>query len=197
MIPFGKTLFLGGAVAALSFGWLGFPKVLYRSQAQPLQFNHKTHTGEKVGYACKDCHTIGEDGRFSGVPGVAACATCHAAPVTDTANEKRLVEEYVTPNREIPWLIYSRQPDNVSFSHAVHVRTGKLECERCHGEHGKTETLRPYEENRLSGYSRDIWGQAIARISMQNGARPGMKMSDCEECHAEKKVQAGCLGCHK
>ena len=68
--------------------------------------------------------------------------------------EKVFVEQYLKPGKPIPWRIYSKQPPCVFFSHAAHLNSAGLECVKCHGDHGQTETLRPYEENRLTGYSR-------------------------------------------
>jgi hypothetical protein len=186
--------FAAGLAAMLAAGWLLFPKALYRAERQPLQFSHKAHS-DKAGLECSGCHAIGEDGRFAGIPALDNCAGCHSAPQGETANEKRLVADYVTPNREIPWKAYWRQPVNVRFSHARHVNAAKMACETCHGSHGKTDSLPPYEQNRISGYSRKIWGSRMTRIGLQPG--DGMKMSDCERCHEEKGVQAGCLGCHQ
>jgi menaquinone reductase, multiheme cytochrome c subunit len=192
----GTILFAAGMASALSAGWLAFPRVLYQTRQQPLEFNHKVHTSDKVGSKCADCHSLSADGRFNGIPSVALCGGCHAAPVTDKAAEKKLIDEYVTKNREIPWLVYARQPENVHFSHATHINLAKLACERCHGDQGQTDKLRPYQENRVSGYSRDIWGYSISRISTDR-SHPGMKMDDCTQCHAEKGVTAGCMACHK
>jgi hypothetical protein len=113
-----------------------------------------------------------------------------------TEGERRLVEEYVKPGREIPWRIYARQPDNAHFPHAQHIQRGELKCERCHGPQGQSETLRPYEFNRVSGYSRDIWGPSIYRLGL--APWQGMKMSDCERCHREMgRGGNSCLACHK
>ena len=193
----GTAMFLLGFAATLWAGWVGFPRALYRSANQPINFSHNVHSGEKVGMACDDCHAIGEDGRFAGIPRLEKCSGCHAEPVTENADEKVLVAEYVKQEREVPWLVYSRQPDNVAFSHAVHVNAGKLKCERCHGDHAKSDKLRPYEENRVSGYSRDIWGTSISRLVARPDSQPGMKMDDCVRCHAEQKVVTSCLDCHK
>ena len=67
------------------------------------------------------------------------------------------------------------------------VNLGKIACERCHGDHAKSDKLRGYEENRLTGYSRDIVWRG----------RGGMKMSDCEHCHDDKGVVTSCVDCHK
>jgi len=195
VITTGRIMFFGGLGASLAVGWLIFPALLYKHIDQPLQFSHSVHTGEAAGLPCEDCHRFGEDGRFQGIPAVSKCAECHAAALSENPEEQRLVETYVTPNVEIPWLVYSRQPENVFFSHIHHVKLAGLECERCHGPHGKTDNLRPLEVNRISGYSRDIWGRSISRVRMQPWE--GMKMDDCAGCHAKQGVVDSCLDCHK
>lgn len=184
-----------GLVTALAFGWIAFPKALYRQIDQPMQFSHKTHTGETVGMACEDCHSFDENGRFAGVPGIETCIPCHSEMTGTSPQEKILVEQYVAKNREVPWLVYSQQPENVFFSHASHVKLAGIKCERCHGPHGSTASLRPYQQNRLSTYSRDIWGQSIARV--RTAEWDGMKMTDCSGCHHERGVEESCLTCHK
>jgi menaquinone reductase, multiheme cytochrome c subunit len=193
----GVTAFGSGLAFALWAGWVAFPRALYRSAAQPFQFSHKVHTGEKVGLTCDDCHSFGDDGRFAGIPRLDKCSACHSEPVSQSPDEKVFVEKYVKASREVPWLVYSRQPDNVFFSHATHVRIAKLACDKCHGGHGKSDKLRLYQENRISGYSRDIWGPSILRIGASAGGRAGMKMDDCTHCHRENGVLTGCLDCHK
>lgn len=190
----GKLFFAAGLLASLSAGWLGFPSILYEQVPQPLDFNHVAHT-DKASMSCQDCHSLREDGTFSGIPNVESCAACHAEPMGTTKAEKLLVERYVKPQREIPWLVYSRQPENVWFSHAPHLKLAELECTECHGDHGKTQRLRPFERNRISGYSRDIWGASISRIGA--GRRPGMKMDDCIDCHRSNHREHSCIDCHK
>jgi hypothetical protein len=172
--------FAAGAGLALVFGWAAFPRLLYATAEQPLRFSHKTHTSEAVGSSCADCHALSEDGRFAGIPKLESCAGCHSEPQGASADEKRLVEEYVAHEREIEWRVYSRQPENVRFSHAVHVKRARLACERCHGAHGTSDALPAHAENRLTGYSREL-----------------MKMSECESCHATHGRRTACLACHK
>lgn len=196
MKPRPLIAFSTGLVLALAAGWLGLPHLLYARAEQPLRFSHKTHTSDKTGFACEDCHPVREDGSFAGIPALDNCATCHSEPLGASAEEKRLVDDYVQPGREIPWLVYSRQPENVHFPHAVHVKRAAIACQRCHGRHGETDTLRPYQQNRLSGYSRDIWGPSLARIGNPEGQ--GMKMSDCVACHeASGRAHTSCLACHR
>jgi hypothetical protein len=98
----------------------------------------------------------------------------------DTAAEKQFIEKYVTPQREPAWLVNARQPENVYFSHAVHVKGAKLKCERCHGNQGSSASPRVYQEDRISGYSRDL-----------------LTMDDCIACHREQHKENSCLDCHK
>jgi hypothetical protein len=184
-----------GFAAALAAGWVVYPAVVYEKTPQPLQFSHARHTGEAVGMACADCHPFEAGGRFAGIPPVESCAGCHAAAIGTTEDEKRLVADYVEPGREIPWLVYARQPDLAYFDHARHVQLAELPCERCHGPHGQSEGLRPFERERLSGYSKDIWGSRITGVARAEW--DGMKMGDCSDCHRERGVVESCLDCHK
>lgn len=190
----GRLALVAGLAAGLSAGWLVLPVLLYGKQAQPLDFNHRVHA-ESASMSCEDCHGFGEDGSFAGIPSVKSCADCHAEAQGDSPAERTLVDEYVTPGREIPWRVYARQPDNVYFSHAAHVRRAQIECRRCHGDRGESATAPVYQFNRISTYSRNIWGPRISG----GGPHPwdSMKMSDCCGCHAERGVRDHCLMCHK
>jgi len=188
--------FLSGLALVVTFGWVALPAALYVRAEQPLQFSHEVHTSEALGLSCEDCHGFRADGSYVGIPGVAKCAECHSSPVGETAEEKRLVAEYVTPGREIPWRVYARQPDNAHFPHAQHVKQAAIACAECHGSHGKTNQLRPLETDRISGYSRDVAGFSPVRFVRRPG--DGMQMRDCEACHAQRHVAAtACLDCHK
>jgi hypothetical protein len=186
-IVFAVTLIMGLAV-----GWVALPAAMYEKISQPLAFDHDKHTGA-AGLACKDCHDLTSPSGV-GLPPLAKCEECHAQAVGDSAAEKVLVEQYIQVKREIPWLVYARQPDNVWFPHAPHLGAG-VACERCHGPHGASKSLRPFERNRLTGYSRDIWGPKAARFGRE--AWQGMKMTDCVACHRQHQVEDACLDCHK
>ena len=178
----GKILFLAGALTALCAGWAGLPYALYERRAQPVDFSHKIH-GANAGMKCVDCHEFRADGTFAGIPRLEKCAGCHTAAMGTTEAEKQFIKSYVLPQREVAWSVYARQPENVYFPHAAHVQLGKLACESCHGNHGDSSLLRPYQEDRISGYSRDVWS--------------GMKMGKCLECHGQHGIEQSCLGCHK
>lgn len=194
--------FILGFVVCLVIGWWVFPKILYSQKKQPIPFNHKLHVAE-VEDGCESCHYFREDGSFSGIPTLEECMTCHAEAIGESEAEAVFMAEYVYKGREVPWYVYAEQPDCVFFSHAAHVKMGNLACETCHGDVGETEVPRIYEENRWTGYSRDIWGKNIAGIKKNTYDR--MKMDDCAQCHEtmtgrRTSVQTqydACFVCHK
>jgi hypothetical protein len=168
--------FLAGFIPALLVGWVVFPTVLFSEKIQPVNFSHVAHQDS----ACEDCHTFRDDGSYAGIPKVDKCAECHESPMTDSKDEKVLVEEYIQNSKEIPWLVYAWQPDNVYFSHAPHKEKAGLECVSCHRDVSKEEKTPTFFENRLTGYSKST-----------------MKMVDCENCHAERGAPNSCHVCHK
>jgi hypothetical protein len=194
--------FILGLAASLVLGWVIFPQLLYSKKEQPIQFSHVQHN-ELVEDGCESCHFFREDGTYSGVPKLAQCIDCHEEVNGESEEEAKFVTEYVQKGREVPWLVYSRQPDCVFFSHVAHVKMGQMDCVTCHGPIGESESLKPYEANRISGYSRDIWGKNIAGIKFNSWDR--MKMDDCSECHVRNNVnqgsvqtlRGGCFVCHK
>jgi len=194
--------FIFGLLVSLIVGWVVFPKLLYSQKKQPFDFNHALHN-EQVDEECESCHFFREDGSYSGVPTLAQCIDCHEEVQGESPDEQIFVEEYVAKEREVPWLIYFRQPDCVFFSHAAHLKLGKMECVTCHGHIGESESLKVYQANRISGYSRDIWGYNIGGFKRNSWDR--MKMDDCSECHQKENVnqgsvqtqKGGCFVCHK
>ena len=188
-------IFALGMGIALLTGWRAFPHVLYVRRSQPLEFLHQTHSAKSGTNDCSACHGFSSDGQFTGIAGIETCAGCHAEKMGSTQAEATLVSDYIKPSRETPWLIYSRQPANVWFSHAVHTKLAGLKCSDCHGSIGTSDRQHVYEQNRISGYSRDVWGHSLARL--ERAPHDGMKMSDCEDCHRRHRVEVGCLGCHQ
>ncbi|MFC1821545.1 menaquinone reductase multiheme cytochrome c subunit QrcA [Thermodesulfobacteriota bacterium] len=205
----GWIYFIAGLVPSLIIGWVIFPLVLYSSEPQPMNFNHALHLDEEIvdgiegdteAERCEYCHEFRDDGTFAGLPKLEKCTECHddpESPLGDTPQEQKFMDEYVANEKEIPWLSYSKQPDCVYFSHIAHVKMGEVECRACHGDHAKTKQLPAYKENRLTGYSIDIWGRNIAGWKHNTWDR--MKMDDCAECHSEKGKEENnaCFVCHK
>ncbi len=192
----GWGAFVVGLIVALILGWHVLPGLMLVEKKQPIAFNHVSHT-QTYGIDCTQCHAIRADGTFSGVPGTAACAECHAKPLGNDPEEARFVHEYVETGREIKgeWLIYQKQPDNVFFSHAAHTpesfaqygtyKSAAEFCSQCHLDVANASTPPVYKENRLSGYSKNT-----------------MIMWECERCHADPKnagtrASNACFVCHK
>lgn len=205
----GILFFLAGFVGSLIIGWIIFPMVLYSKQPQPLNFSHAIHMdpervegieGETEQEKCLFCHEFREDGTFSGIPPLSKCTECHDDPDTplgETEEEKRFLRIYVASEKEIPWYSYYRQPDCVYFPHIAHVQMGKLQCITCHGNHGHLKELPPYEANRITKYSRNIWGKRISGYKKHSWDR--MKMDDCAGCHSKTghEENNACFVCHK
>ncbi len=175
--------FILGLAASLIVGWIIYPKLLYSQKKQPIDFNHLLHVAE-VEEACESCHFFREDGSFSGVPKLEQCIECHEEVQGEDPEEEKFVNEYVLKEKEVPWLVYSRQPDSVFFSHAAHIKQADMDCVTCHGHIGESEHTRVYEENRVTKVSRDIWGKNIGGFKKNSWDR--MKMDDCAECHARE-----------
>ena len=191
----GVIFFIVAFVICFLSGTLLFPKLLYSKKEQPFNFNHELQVGE-VG-DCESCHALREDGSFNGIPKLAKCQECHTEePLGESKDEAVFAEMYVAKEKEVPWYVYSRQPDCVFFSHAAHAKVEGMDCVTCHGPIGTSTTLKPYEENRITGYSRDIWGHNIWGIKKYSYDR--MKMDDCAECHKKETGHQGyCFQCHK
>lgn len=171
--------FWAGMFVALGAGWAALPRLLYRSLPQPVDFSHKVHV-EKGGGKCEDCHALRADGSFAGIPTLDKCAACHAAAMGTTAAEKAFIDRYVTPGRQPEWADYARQPENVYFSHAAHIRHGRVKCAECHGDVGASDHLPAYRQDRISGYSSEVMG-----------------MTACMDCHRRNQMVDNCLECHK
>jgi menaquinone reductase, multiheme cytochrome c subunit len=173
-------IFLSGLATTLAWGWLAFPHIRYARSAQPADFRHQVHAQKSGSAQCSDCHALRQDGAFTGIPRTEACAACHAERMGTSPAEATLVDDYIKKGREMPWLVYGRQPANVWFSHAIHTKLAGLACADCHGQYGESNLVLVYARNRISGYT-----------------RTAKDMSMCEDCHRRRHVQVSCLGCHQ
>lgn len=169
------ALFVIGFLGSLVVGWWVFPQLLYSKQEQPIRFSHPLH--KEQGKECKDCHYTRPDGTYSGKPNLASCTDCHSSVLSDDPDDKKFYEEFVEKEKEVPWVAYQKQPDNVFFSHAAHEQ---LDCTECHPDVANMEKPGPVYVNRVTGYTKDT-----------------MKMWQCERCHANNGVSNACYVCHK
>lgn len=136
---------------------------------QPLEFSHRVHTEI---LQCEDCHTYVKKSASAGLPDMKVCMGCHGdKPMTDSPEEKKL-SNLIADNKDIRWRRLYENPVHVYFSHNRHVSVGKLGCETCHGDMGKT--AKPP-------------GRALV----------DMQMGYCISCHKRNNVDTSCVICHK
>ncbi len=130
---------------------------------QPIKFSHRIHaTDNKID--CKYCHTGPEESKHSSIPSTSLCLNCHNVIRygTNTGEEEiNKIHDAFGSGTPIQWVKVHNLPDHVFFSHAQHVKVGKLECEDCHGEVEK-----------------------MGRIQQVND----LSMGWCIDCHRTQKV---------
>ncbi|MEW5982123.1 MAG: cytochrome c3 family protein [Acidobacteriota bacterium] len=137
---------------------------------QPIQFNHQKHV-QTVGLDCSTCHQYYTERQHSGLPALALCQTCHGEPVTDSPEERKLIELAASSSPPEFKKLF-RLPDHTFYSHRRHVSVAKLPCETCHGDIAAT-TEPP--------------ARPLLRVTMET----------CTDCHAQQTVQTDCTPCHR
>jgi cytochrome c2 len=127
---------------------------------QPIYYSHKVHAGINQ-INCLYCHGSAWESKTAGVPAVNICMNCHRAiqdytkgpklfnengdEINGTAEIAKLYKyaafDPAKPNnwdatkaKPIEWIKIHNLPDHVFFSHAQHIRAGKVQCQTCHGE---------------------------------------------------------------
>ena len=181
----GWAPFVIGFILAFCVGWIFFGKhfavpPLYGKLHQPVLFSHEVHT-ESAGMTCEDCHYLEPNGTWSGIPRLDKCIECHEEPQGETKAEIEFIKNYVEPRKEIPWLVYSKQPKNVFFSHAAHLKIARFECKVCHKDLGYNDKPPVYVYSRLSKYPQNYV----------------IVMEDCMRCHKKFDAPNYCFTCHK
>lgn len=136
---------------------------------QPLQFSHRAHVGS--GLACEFCHESVASSTFAGMPPTDTCATCHAAPMSDSPEEAK-VRAYADKGEEIPWRRVYRLPGHTYFSHRRHVTLAGLDCRECHGD------------------------VADDTVPQSRPAVP-LNMATCMACHEQRAASTDCNACHR
>jgi hypothetical protein len=117
---------------------------------QPIKFSHKVHVGEN-GIDCMYCHTTVEEGKSAGIPATNLCMNCHVLIREGTNSGKFEIAKVVEASetgKPVDWVRIHNLPDHVFFSHAVHVGSGKLDCNACHGAVEEMDIMR--QESDLS-----------------------------------------------
>jgi cytochrome c551/c552 len=123
---------------------------------QPIFYSHKVHAGVNQ-ISCLYCHGNAWESKHATIPSLNVCMNCHAiineykgepltredgSTVDGTAEIHKLYEhtgydpgtkKYSGITHPIEWIKIHDLPDYVFFSHAQHVRAGKVQCQTCHG----------------------------------------------------------------
>jgi cytochrome c551/c552 len=123
---------------------------------QPIFYSHKVHAGTNQ-ISCLYCHGGAWESKHAAIPSLNVCMNCHAAindykgeplyredgSVVDATGEIQKIYsytgydpksgKYTGPTRSIEWTKIHNLPDHVFFSHAQHIRAGKVQCQTCHG----------------------------------------------------------------
>lgn len=134
---------------------------------QPIFFSHRVHAGVKQ-INCRFCHSYVERSEHAGLPTVEKCFYCHKY-VIPMHPQISLEKEHLDKKIPVPWVRVFFVPDFVKFRHEPHIKFGKLDCTRCHGEVQASDRLQKVD----------------------------FQMNFCIDCHKERKAQLDCyMGCH-
>ncbi len=139
---------------------IGFGRQKGYQPIQPIYYSHKVHAGINQ-ISCLYCHGSSWDSKTAGIPAVNICMNCHKAINTYEKGPKLYAEngdeingtyeieklyKYAgfdpknpskwdpTKAKPIEWVKIHNLPDHVYFNHSQHIRTGKVQCQSCHGE---------------------------------------------------------------
>ncbi len=126
---------------------------------QPIFYSHKVHAGINQ-ISCLYCHSNAMDSKHATVPPLNVCMNCHAAITEYASTSTKLYREdgsevdgtaeiqklysytgydpktskyNLADAKPVEWIKIHNLPDHVFFSHAQHIRAGKVQCQTCHG----------------------------------------------------------------
>jgi len=142
----------------------GLGRQQYYQPDQPIAFSHKIHAGQNK-IDCMYCHFTADKSKFAGIPPTQLCMNCHTVvkqgKLTGTKEIEKIYKALETGD-PIKWVKVHNLPDHVYFSHAQHVKVGKVACQECHGE--------------------------VEKMSQITQVNP-LSMGWCIDCHRTKDVQ--------
>lgn len=164
-------LFLVGGYY-ITKGAIGLGRNKGYQPVQPIYYSHKVHAGINQ-INCLYCHGGAWESKQASIPSVNVCMNCHKAINTyekgpklydedgkeiDGTAEIQKLYKYAgfDPNnanqwdpskaKPISWIKIHNLPDYVFFSHAQHVRAGKVQCQTCHGEITAMDQVKQFAE---------------------------------------------------
>jgi hypothetical protein len=148
------------------------PRFISKPRVQPFGFSHKAHFEQST---CEGCHLYVMEMAAAGAPTLEECVDCHDGPQSEepkyVAEEKKF-EVYLQEDREIPWVRLPPLAPFTYFSHLRHASIEEIECEVCHGDIGKSDSLPPAPMHTYT-------------------------MNWCIDCHEEQEASIDCLICHR
>lgn len=103
---------------------------------QPIKFSHVVHAKD-MQIDCQYCHTTVVHSKHAGIPDVNICWNCHSIVREGTHSGNHQINKVVEAwesETPIQWTKVYNLQDHVFFSHAQHVKVGKVECTTCHGD---------------------------------------------------------------
>jgi|SRR5579871_320755 len=137
-------------------GAIGLGRSQNYQPEQPIFYSHKVHAGTNQ-ISCLYCHGNAWESKHAAIPSLNVCMNCHAAindyhggklyredgtEVDGTTEIQKLYSytgydpksgKYTQPGKPVEWIKIHNLPDHVFFSHAQHIRAGKVQCQTCHG----------------------------------------------------------------
>ena len=120
----GLTLWGAGSLEAQAPAGAGY------APDQPVAFSHAFHTST-LRLDCRYCHTLVEQSPKAGIPPESTCMGCHHT-IRPNSIKLRPLREAWAQRKAMAWAGVWVLPEDVRFSHDVHVNTG-VACETCHG----------------------------------------------------------------
>ena len=156
------SLFIIGEITYKEAAALG--RQQFYQPDQPIWFSHKVHAGQNQ-INCLYCHSGAEESRYAGIPANNVCLNCHSqvrqGKITGTVEIDKIYKAVET-GKPVEWIKVHNLPDHVFFSHAQHVKAGKLDCVQCHGDLKNVDVVMQVEN---------------------------LSMGWCIECHRKTEVQ--------
>ncbi len=154
----------------LSDAAIGLDRIKNYHPEQTIFYSHKVHAGINQ-ISCLYCHGNAWDSKHATVPSLNVCMNCHAA-INDYSHGPKLYREdgsevdgtaeiqklysytgydpkagkYTQPGKPVEWIKIHNLPDHVFFSHAQHVRAGKVQCQTCHGPIQQMNEVKQFAE---------------------------------------------------
>ena len=169
-------------------GAIGLGRQKSYEPKQPIYYSHRVHAGINQ-ISCLYCHGNAWESRHAAIPSVNVCMNCHKAIQSyekgpklydeagneingtmeiqklyryagfDPANATKWTPSMI--KQPVEWTKIHNLPDHVFFSHAQHIRAGKVQCQTCHGSITEMDEVKQFGE---------------------------LNMGWCINCHRETKV---------